>query len=157
MILEEGIVTSVHNGKATIEINKTAAEACARCGVCISAGDVKRLLEVQTIAGLSAGNKVILKIDTPSAYKGIALLLLFPLLAFFFGCIVGEKATFIPPESTNLRMGIFGLLSFSISLLGASLYDKRLRARGFRPPVIVSVEGERPEDAEGSGDTPYRG
>ncbi|MEK7242144.1 MAG: SoxR reducing system RseC family protein [Planctomycetota bacterium] len=149
MILEEGIVTAVHNGKATIEINKTAAEACARCGVCISAGDVKRLLEVQTIAGLSAGNKVILKIDTPSAYKGIALLLLFPLLAFFFGCIVGEKATFIPPESTNLRMGIFGLLSFSISLLGASLYDKRLRVRGFRPPVIVSVEGERPEDAEG--------
>lgn len=149
MILEEGIVTAVHDGKATIEINKTAAEACARCGVCISAGDVKRLLEVQTIAGLSAGNKVILKIDTPSAYKGIALLLLFPLLAFFFGCIVGEKATFILPESTNLRMGIFGLLSFSISLLGASLYDKRLRVRGFRPPVIVSVEGERPEDAEG--------
>lgn len=149
MILEEGIVTAVHNGKATIEINKTAAEACARCGVCISAGDVKRLLEVQTIAGLSAGNKVILKIDTPSAYKGIALLLLFPLLAFFFGCIVGEKMTFILPQSTNLRMGIFGLLSFSISLLGASLYDKRLRVRGFRPPVIVSVEGERPEDAEG--------
>lgn len=149
MILEEGIVTAVHNGKATIEINKTAAEACARCGVCISAGDVKRLLEVQTIAGLSAGNKVILKIDTPSAYKGIALLLLFPLLAFFFGCIVGEKMTFILPQSTNLRTGIFGLLSFSISLLGASLYDKRLRVRGFRPPVIVSVEGERPEDAEG--------
>ncbi|HHT9154694.1 MAG TPA: SoxR reducing system RseC family protein [Candidatus Tripitaka sp. YC43] len=157
MILEEGIVTAVHNGKATIEINKTAAEACARCGVCISAGDVKRLLEVQTVAGLSAGNKVILKIYTPSAYKGIALLLLFPLLAFFFGCIVGEKMTFILSESTNLRMGIFGLLSFSISLLGASLYDKRLRARGFRPPVIVSVEGERPEDAEGSGDTTERG
>lgn len=157
MILEEGIVTAVHNGKATIEINKTAAEACARCGVCISAGDVKRLLEVQTVLGLSAGNKVILKIDTPSAYKGIALLLLFPLLAFFFGCIVGEKVTFILPESTNLRMGIFGLLSFSISLLGASLYDKRLRVKGFRPPVIVSVEGERPEDAEGSGDTPDRG
>ncbi|HHT9130952.1 MAG TPA: SoxR reducing system RseC family protein [Candidatus Tripitaka californicus] len=149
MIQEEGIVTAVHNGKATIEINKTAAEACARCGVCISAGDVKRLLEIQTIAGLSAGNKVILKIGTPSAYKGIALLLLFPLLAFFFGCIVGEKVTFILPESTNLRMGIFGLLSFSISLLGASLYDKRLRAKGFRPPVIVSGEGERPEDAEG--------
>lgn len=149
MLLEEGVVTSVHNGKATIEISKTAAEACARCGVCISAGDVKKLLEVHMVPGLSPGNKVTIRVDTPSAYKGIVLLLLLPLLAFFFGCIVGEKMTFILPESTNLRMGIFGLLSFSISLLGASLYDRRLRVKGFRPPSIVSVEGERPEEAEG--------
>lgn len=149
MILEEGVVLSVRNGKATIEISKTAAEACARCGVCISAGDVKRLLEVQTVPGLSAGNKIILRIDTPSTYKGIALLFLLPLLAFLLGCIVGEKVTFILPESANLRMGLFGLLSFSISLLGASLYDRHLRTKGFRPPVIVSIEGEKLEDAEG--------
>ncbi|HHT9120230.1 MAG TPA: SoxR reducing system RseC family protein [Candidatus Hypogeohydataceae bacterium YC41] len=148
MILEEGTVVSVHNGKAKIEINKTAAEACARCGVCISAGDIKKLLEVRAVPGISAGNKVTLRIDTPSTYKGIILLLLLPLLAFFFGCIVGEKITFILPEAANLRMGLFGLLSFSISLLGASLYDKRLRAKGSTPPVIISVEGETLGHAE---------
>lgn len=149
MLLEEGVVISVHNGKATIEISKTAAEACARCGICISAGDVKRQLEVQTVPGLSAGNKVTIKVDTPSTYKGIVLLFLLPILAFFLGCIVGEKATFVLPELANLRMGLFGLLSFSVSLLLASLYDKHLRVKGFRPPVIISVEGEKPGDDEG--------
>jgi positive regulator of sigma E activity len=148
MMLEEGVVISLHNGKATIEISKTAAEACARCGVCISAGDVKKLLEVQSVPGLSEGNKVTIGVDTPSAYTGIALLLFLPLIAFFFGCIVGERVTFILPEAVNLRMGLFGLLSFSMSLLAASLYDRHLRARGFRPPVIVSVEGQKPGDEQ---------
>ncbi len=149
MMLEEGVVISVHNGKATVEITKTAAESCARCGICISAGDVKKLLEVETIPGLLAGNKVILRIDTPSTYSGIAFLFVLPLLAFFIGCILGEKVTFILPQSANLRMGLFGLLSFLISLLGASIYDRRLRTKGFRPPVIVSVKGESLGNAEG--------
>jgi sigma-E factor negative regulatory protein RseC len=145
MLLEEGTVVSVHNGKAKIEISKTAAEACARCGVCVSAGDVKKLLEVEAGPGMYAGNKVILRIDTPSAYKGIVLLFLLPLLAFFLGCIVGERVAFILPEATNLRMGLFGLVFFAISLVGASIYDRRLRAKGFAPPVVVSVEGGGPE------------
>ncbi len=149
MMLEEGVVVSVHNDKATIEISRTAAEACARCGVCVSAGDFKKLLEVQAVPGLSAGSKVTLKVDTPSAYQGMVFLFLLPLLAFFLGCLIGERATFILSDSPNFRMGLFGVTFFTISLLATSLYDKYLRRKRFQPPVIISVEGFGLDEAKG--------
>jgi positive regulator of sigma E activity len=142
MRIEEGIVKTIDNGRAVVEIKKASTEACARCGVCVAAGDTIRLIEVEAVPGLSLGKKVTLQIDSPSAYKSMSLLLFLPVVAFITGCMIGVKVDFILPETPNLRIGLFGLLSFAFSLIVASLYDRRIRSKGLQPPEILSIEGQ---------------
>ncbi|MFQ5957605.1 MAG: SoxR reducing system RseC family protein [Candidatus Brocadiales bacterium] len=140
MKVEEGVVKSVSNGKAVVEINNTSSEECARCGVCVTAGDTTRLLEVNPIPGLEAGDKLTLKIDSPSPYKGISLLFFLPIVAFIVGCIVASDINFILPEAENARMGLTGLLFFLTSFGLAALYDRHIRSKGALPAEILSVE-----------------
>ncbi len=138
---EEGVVRSVTNGKALVEINNISSEECARCGVCVSVGDTSRSIDVESVPGLVAGDRVILKIDTPSIYKGLSLLFLLPIVSFIVGCIVATKIDFILPEAVNARMGLTGLFFFLVSLGSAALYDRSARKK-LLPPEIVSVENK---------------
>ncbi len=142
MKIEEGVVRSVTDGKAVVEINNISSEECARCGVCISAGDTTRLLHVESVPGLEAGNKVTLKIDSPSLYKGISLLFFLPVVSFIIGCIVATKIDFILPAAANARMGLMGLLFFLMSLGLAAMYDRSTK-KNLLPPEILSVENGR--------------
>lgn len=148
MKIEEGVARSVSNGKAVIEISNISSEECARCGVCVTAGDTTRLLDVESIPGLEVGDRVTLKIDSPSPYKGISLLFFLPIMAFIVGCIVAAEVDFILPESENARMGITGLLFFLVSLGLAGLYDRRVRSKDMFPPEILSIENKRLDAAE---------
>lgn len=139
---EVGVVSSVNGGKAVIEINNVSQEECARCGVCVSAGDTTRLLEVESVPGLEVGDKVTLKIDSPSLYKGISILFFLPIVSFITGCIVATKIGFILPAATNARMGLTGLLFFLVSLGLAALYDRKAK-KNLLPPEILSVENGR--------------
>ncbi len=135
---EEGVVRSISNGKAVVEINNISSEECARCGVCVSAGDTTRLLEVKPVPGLEAGDKVVLKIDTPSLYKGASLLFFFPVVSFIIGCMVATKMDFILPAAENARMGLTGLLFFLTPLGLAALYDRKTKKNRL-PPEILSI------------------
>ncbi|MGR3295028.1 MAG: SoxR reducing system RseC family protein [Candidatus Bathyanammoxibius sp.] len=135
---EEGVVRSVTNGKALVEVNYISSEECARCGVCVSAGDTSRLVDVESVPGLEAGDKVILKIDSPSVYKGLTLIFFLPIVSFIVGCIVAAKIDFILPEANNARMGLTGLFFFLVSIGSAILYD-RVARKNLLPPEIVSV------------------
>ena len=140
MKIEEGVVRSVANGRAVVEISNTSSEECAKCGVCVSAGDMARLLNVASVTGLKAGDKVSLKIDSPSVYKGISLLFLLPTVSFIIGCVVATKIEFILPDAINARMGLTGLLFFLTSLGLAALHDRNIRTKNLIPPEILSVE-----------------
>ncbi|MFQ5863146.1 MAG: SoxR reducing system RseC family protein [Candidatus Brocadiales bacterium] len=149
MRIEEGVVRSVGNGKAVVEINNISPEECARCGVCVKAGDTTRLLDVKSVPGLVPGDKVTLKIDSPPLYKGISLLLFLPIVAFIIGCIVATEIDFILPEADDARMGLVGLFFFLISLGLAGLYDRHIRAKDLLPPEILSVENGQKDVTEG--------
>lgn len=138
---EEGVVRSVTNGKALVEVNYISSEECARCGVCVSAGDTSRLVDVESVPGLEAGDRVILKIDSPSIYKGLTLIFFLPIVSFIVGCIVAAKIDFILPEANNARMGLTGLFFFLVSIGSAILYDRVARKK-LLPPEIVSVENK---------------
>lgn len=148
MKIEEGVVRSVADGKAVVEISNISSEECARCGVCVSAGDTSRLLDVESIAGLKAGDRVTLKIDSPSIYKGISLLFFLPIVSFIIGCVVAMKVEFILPGAVNARMGLTGLLFFLTSLGLAVLYDRNIRTKNLIPPEILSVENGQSNVAE---------
>lgn len=154
MKVEEGIVRSISNGKATIEISNVASEECTRCGVCVKAGDTTRLLDIDTVPGLERGDKVTLRIDSPSPYKGISLLFFLPIIAFIVGCMVAMEIDFILPEADNARMGLTGLIFFLASLGLAGLYDRHIRSKNTLPPQILSIENglknaTKEEHAEG--------
>lgn len=148
MKIEEGVVRSVADDKAVVEISNISSEECARCGVCVSAGDTSRLLDVESIAGLKAGDRVTLKIDSPSIYKGISLLFFLPIVSFIIGCVVAMKVEFILPGAVNARMGLTGLLFFLTSLGLAVLYDRNIRTKNLIPPEILSVENGQSDVAE---------
>ncbi|MHC4196519.1 MAG: SoxR reducing system RseC family protein [Planctomycetota bacterium] len=138
---EEGVVRSVTNGKAFVEINNISSEECARCGVCVSEGDTSRLVDVESVPGLEAGDRVILKIDSPSIYKSLTLIFFLPIVSFIVGCIIATKIDFILPEANNARMGLTGLFFFLVSIGSAALYDRVARKK-LLPPEIVSVENK---------------
>ncbi|HHT9125380.1 MAG TPA: SoxR reducing system RseC family protein [Candidatus Brocadiia bacterium] len=133
---EKGIIKDIKGNTAVVEIQKKASDECSRCGICASAGDTTKIMRVDCVPGLTIGQKVTLEITGPSAYKGILLLFVAPIVAFITGGIVGQHVTFVFPSSENLRIGIFGLAFIALCMFCVHLYDRRLRARKFIPKII---------------------
>ena len=133
---EKGVIKDIKGNIAVVEIQKKASDECARCGVCVSAGDTTKIMRVTRVPGLAVGQKITLEVSGPSAYKGILLLFVAPIAAFITGGIVGQHVTFVFPSSENLRIGLFGLAFIALCMFCVHLYDRRLRAKKFTPKII---------------------
>lgn len=133
---EKGVIKDIKGNIVIVEIQKKASDECSKCGICASAGDTTKIMQVTHVPGLAVGQKITLEVSGPSAYKGILLLFVAPITAFIAGGIIGQHATFIFPSSENLRIGLFGLAFIALCMFCVHLYDKRLRTTKFTPKII---------------------
>ncbi|MGR3310351.1 MAG: SoxR reducing system RseC family protein [Candidatus Brocadiales bacterium] len=133
---EQGIIKDITGNTVLVEIEKKTAAECSSCGICSHAGDTTRIMRVDCIPGLAVGQKVTLEVTGPSAYQGMLLLFVAPIVAFITGGVIGQHVTFVFPSAENLRIGLFGLAFIALCMFCVHLYDRRLRAQKFTPKII---------------------
>ncbi|MBQ6206106.1 MAG: SoxR reducing system RseC family protein [Oscillospiraceae bacterium] len=103
---------------------------CAGCGVTGMAVRAKAL----NLIGAEPGQQVVVRSDTKSALRMIAVVYLIPVALFLIGYIVGAFLTERVP--VQYAMAVCG---FFLGLLPAILYDRRLKAVGGLSLTIVRV------------------
>ncbi len=135
---EAGIVKHVNGNRALVEIVKQDDEGCKSCGVCLGVEDKPNLLEAKTIPGLSVGHVVTLQISRNSPYKSILLIFVLPIVNLLIGSLLGQKIPLPYPNSRDVRMLLFGIAFFLLTILAVSVYEKKLKQK--QPPCkIISL------------------
>ena len=106
---------------------------CAECAGCGVTGMAVRAKALNPI-GAEPGQQVVVRSDTKSALRMIAVVYLIPVALFLIGYIVGAFLTERVP--VQYAMAVVG---FFLGLLPAILYDRRLKAVGGLSLTIVRV------------------
>ena len=139
-VVEKGIIKYINGNHATIEIIKPNSQECKSCGVCMGIENNPNLLEVNAFPGLGVGQQVTLKIIEHSPYKSMILLLLLPIVSLLIGSLIGQKFYFIYPSSQDIRMASCGFISFMLSIIVVSIYDKKIRNQKHAHRKIISID-----------------
>jgi len=139
-VVETGIIKYINGNHATVEIIKPNSQECKSCGVCMGIENNPNLLEVNAVPGLGVGQQVTLKIIEHSPYKSMILLLLLPIASLLTGSLIGQKFYFIYPSSQDLRMVSCGFISFMLSIIVVSIYDKKIRNKKHAHRKIISID-----------------
>lgn len=91
-VVEEGTVRSVTGKMAEIVMAKGETSACASCGLCAKDKNARVVaLDSTGFPGISAGNRVRIEIDAPSAYLAGWLLFAQPLALLIAGILAGLR------------------------------------------------------------------
>ncbi len=106
---------------------------CAECAGCGVTGMAVRAKALNPI-GAEPGQQVVVRSDTKSALRMIAVVYLIPVALFLIGYIAGAFLTERVP--VQYAMAVTG---FFLGLLPAILYDRRLKAVGGLSLTIVRV------------------
>ncbi|MEP9411457.1 MAG: SoxR reducing system RseC family protein [Candidatus Brocadia sp.] len=140
-IIEKGIIRYINGNHATVEIIKSDdSQKCKSCGVCAGIENNPNLLEINAFPGLRIGQQVTLTTIEYSPYKSMILLLVVPVVNLLIGSLLGQKLYFIYPDSENIRMVSCGFISFILSLMAVSIYDKKTRNKKHAHRKITSVD-----------------
>ena len=123
------------SGHAEISVPRKSAcghdcEECAGCGVTGAAVHAKALNPI----GALPGQKVVVESSTKKMLRIVALVYLIPVARFFLGYLAAMAVTAsVAVQYTAAAAG------FSLGILGAISYDRRLRARGGLSFTIVRL------------------
>ncbi|MFN3533477.1 MAG: SoxR reducing system RseC family protein [Candidatus Brocadia sp.] len=139
-IIEKGIIKYIHGNHASVEIIKPNSQECKSCGVCAGIENNPNRLEVIALPGLSVGQQVTLKTIEHSPYKSMILLFILPIVNLLIGSLLGQKFYFIYPHSQNIRMVACGFISFILSIMAVSIYDKKIRNKKHAHRKIIFVD-----------------
>lgn len=135
---EAGIVKHINGNRALVEIVKRHEEGCKSCGVCLGVENKPGLLEVNTIPGLNVGHAVTLQISGNSPYKSIILIFVLPIINLLIGSLIGQEIHLPYPNSRDVRMLLFGVAFFVLTILAVSVYEKKMKQK--QPPYkIISL------------------
>lgn len=139
-VIEKGIIKYINGNHATVEIIKPNSQECKSCGVCMGIENNPNLLEVNVFPGLDVGQQITLKITEHSPYKSMILILILPIVNLLAGCLLGQKFYFIYPGSQNVRMVSCGFISFILSIVAVSIYDKKIKNKKHARRKIISID-----------------
>jgi len=135
-MIEEGEVTKVEKEKVIISF--PASEHCQKCGICWSAANGRRTLEIPRDKKVKVGDKVEVFIPEGVVSRISFLLFILPLLGFILGYVLLKKLT-----SSEVVSGVGAGIGFFLILYGTWLYEKRVRdIRRTTLPFVFRVKGE---------------
>ena len=138
-VLEEGVVMEVHEGRATVRIDKSSS--CARC----KAGCMERsgamVTEANNLAGAGVGDTVRVEFNAKAALNASLAVFGIPLLALLLGVILGsfiaDQAGY-QEQKQFLSIGIAAVLFFlSFALVRA--YDRRVEKDESQGTLVVEI------------------
>jgi positive regulator of sigma E activity len=133
-----GVVKYINGNRALVEIIKQHEEGCKSCGVCLGVENKPGMLEVNTIPGLNVGHVVTLQTSRNSPYKSILLIFVLPLINLLAGSLIGQKIHLPYPNSPDVRMLLFGMAFFLLTILVVSVYEKKMKQKQ-QPCKIISL------------------
>ena len=121
-------------GHAEISVPRKSAcghdcEECAGCGVTGAAVRAR----ARNPIGAAPGQKVMVESSTKKMLRIVALVYLIPVALFFLGYFAAMAVTSVAVQYTAAVGG------FALGILGAIVYDRRLRARGGLSFTIVRL------------------
>ena len=105
-------------------------EECAGCGVTGAAVHARAFNPI----GAAPGQKVVVESSTKKMLRIVVLVYLIPVTLFFLGYLVALMTT--PTVSVQYTAAV---ICFILGIIGAIVYDRRLRARGGLSFTIVRL------------------
>lgn len=105
-------------------------EECAGCGI---SGTSVYTKAINTI-GAQPGQKVVVESSTQKMMRIVVLVYLIPVVLFLAGYVITSFLT----QSVGMQYFI-AVLGFAVGIVGAIVYDRRLRARGGLSFTIVRL------------------
>lgn len=122
-------------GHAEISVPRKSAcghdcEECAGCGVTGAAVHAR----ARNPIGAAPGQKVVVESSTKKMLRIVALVYLIPVALFFLGYFAAMAVTLSVAVQYTAAVG-----GFILGILGAIVYDRRLRARGGLSFTIVRL------------------
>ena len=105
-------------------------EECAGCGVTGAAVRAR----ARNPIGAAPGQKVVVESSTKKMLRIVALVYLIPVALFFLGYFAAMAVTLSVAVQYTAAVG-----GFALGILGAIVYDRRLRARGGLSFTIVRL------------------
>lgn len=127
-VREKGVVRSVKEGSAVVQVLRGEESACASCGLCSRDGE-SSIVVVDARPSLAAGDGVIIEIDTPSPYAAAWLLFGQPLALLIAGILAGlrlGRAIFAQTPYTELTAVLAAVLLVSANYLAVRWLDRRV-------------------------------
>lgn len=132
-MVEQGKVTVVEHGKATVEIPRKSA--CDKCGMCL-------IIPTKQVVTITLDNQVNAKVgDTVELTMGGSYVLLAALLTYFVPLLFFALGLILGVVIINELAGIIGGVLFAILAFAAiALLDKKFKLkRGFAPIISKIV------------------
>jgi len=143
---EEGVVCAVAAGLARVKLNAAGCARCGSCGVCTEKGREAEI-EVVALPETQPGDRVVVEIPGPGPATSAVILLLFPLILFFAGLLLGEWLRARGSVALESWFSfLLGLALMAAAYLVAGAYDRHLRRAPDMQPRIVEIlaVGEAP-------------
>lgn len=139
-LVEEGIVTEIKNGIATVSVNNS--ESCEECSAKIfcHTENNTRNVTAKDPYGVKAGDKVQISIKGRSVVAASFLLYGLPLILLIAGIFIGMN-TF--KTNAELFSSLVSIIAVSIYFLTVHLLSKSQRRKNKFLPKIIFVSQEK--------------
>lgn len=137
-MIEKGVVRSVIDEMATVEVLPASAESCATCGGCAE-GPAGRFLEIRNSMGLRPGQRVDLEVTGADELGPAAAVFLLPVVAILMGAVAGTLLVVSYPEMgiSQTLGGFLGALALLLpAILAVRLYDRAYGRREARVRIL---------------------
>ena len=134
---EEGIVLSVHGKIAKVKITPKGPcpDSHAGCPVKALAEGREFITEAENTINAQPGQKVIIEIESPQFYKGLALVFILPLVLLFIGYLIGIYiARLIGKQGEPfgyIFMGAGFISSFFLMAIFGKNFNPKYKVTGF--------------------------
>ena len=136
---EQGVVIEIHEGIASVQIDKS--RACAHCKAgCMEQGG-SMISQAENLAGAQVGDTVRLEFDHRAALKAALIVFGLPLLALLLGAVLAAVVadqTGYQGRSELLSIG-FGAILFLLTFFPIRAYDRHIKKSGSYNVAVVQI------------------
>lgn len=132
-MLEEGVVSSVNQGKLIVNIKRHPA--CGACKACNMGEDRVMSLELDNSIDAHEGDKVKIELDDSIILKGALVVYGLPLLGLMIGILLGSKIAIYMNRPYEIIGAICGIVSMLVTFLFIKRYNSRNKDQ-YKPRLI---------------------
>ena len=135
---DTGLVVSVSEDKATVQLDHKSKEDCGSCCACSAHGGGPPSLDVPR-GDLKEGDRVSVRIPRVNTYLSMALVFGLPLVLFLAGMAIGRQLEGDEPVGNMAALG--GILGIIVAFLIAWLVNRAIMQRAAPEARRIGTEG----------------
>ena len=132
---EQGTVVKIEGGRASVQLDRKGS--CGSCGMCAAMMPSSCTLEVDVVADLRQGSRVVVGFESGNTLISALLVFGLPLLALIAGLVIGQTLP-LAAFGKNLSSLVYVIILIALSLMPAVLYERRLK-KTLSPPKLLRI------------------